>query len=134
MKKIVMTFGTFDGIHPGHESLLKQAKSLGDELVVALAQDTTVQRLKGDLPQYKFRERQMILEDSGLVDLVIPADKKLGSYKSVKRIKPETIALGYDQTELKKDLEQWIKDNKEPIQLITLSAFKPEQFKTSLLK
>ena len=46
MKKIcVVVAGTFDGIHPGHLSFLKQASELGNELVVIVARDKTVQRL-----------------------------------------------------------------------------------------
>ena len=46
-QKKVMTFGTFDGVHQGHENLLTQAKKLGNELIVVVAQDATVLKLKG---------------------------------------------------------------------------------------
>lgn len=129
-----MTFGTFDGIHKGHEAFLKEAKALGDELIVALARDKTVRQLKKKKPEFNYRERQILLEDSGLVDQVIPADRKLGSYKSVRKVHPHIIALGYDQKQLRKSLEHWIAQKDEPIELITLEAFKPEIYKTSLLK
>ncbi len=128
-----MTFGTFDGLHPGHLFLLTKARELGDELTVALALDKTVKQLKDKPTKFNFRERQMALEDSKLVDLVIPADKKLGSYKTVKKIKPDIITLGYDQVELKNDLEAWIQLNDEPIQLITLPALEPNKYKSSIL-
>jgi len=46
-KKIVFTNGCFDLIHVGHIRLLKQAKAVGDILVVAINSDASVSRLKG---------------------------------------------------------------------------------------
>ena len=48
-KKIVMTNGCFDILHPGHITLLEEARALGDYLIVAVNDDKSVQRLKGDL-------------------------------------------------------------------------------------
>lgn len=134
MKKIVMTFGTFDGIHKGHEIFLKKAKELGDELIVALAPDKTVKKLKKKQPYFNYREREIFLEDSGLVNQIIPGDKKLGNYESLQKIHPHIIALGYDQTDLKENLQEWLNRKEESIKLITLQAHKPDIYKTSLLK
>gem|GEM_PF-2920555 len=48
----VLTFGTFDHLHPGHESYLIQAKAYGDELITIVALDETVKRIKGKLPDH----------------------------------------------------------------------------------
>ena len=46
-KRVVLTNGCYDVLHPGHVRLLEQARSLGDVLVLALNSDESVQRLKG---------------------------------------------------------------------------------------
>src|SRR5687767_520160 len=46
-RRVVFTNGCFDLIHPGHISYLREARSLGDELVVAINSDASVQRIKG---------------------------------------------------------------------------------------
>lgn len=46
MAKIVMAFGTFDVFHPGHEYYLTQAKKYGDILIVVVARDKTVEKVK----------------------------------------------------------------------------------------
>ena len=43
----VMAFGTFDVLHPGHHFYLEQARKLGDNLVVVVARDANVKKLKG---------------------------------------------------------------------------------------
>jgi FAD synthetase len=45
-KRVVMTFGTFDLLHPGHLHYLSEAKKLGDYLITIVARDATVERLK----------------------------------------------------------------------------------------
>ena len=49
--------GTFDIIHPGHINLIKQAKSLGDFLVVVIGRDQNVFNAKGRKPYYNERQR-----------------------------------------------------------------------------
>jgi len=44
--KTVMTFGTFDIVHPGHIHFLQQAKTYGDRLITIVARDMNVQKFK----------------------------------------------------------------------------------------
>ena len=50
--KKVMIFGTFDKFHPGHINFLKQSEQYGDYLIVVVARDITVKKLKGKMPYY----------------------------------------------------------------------------------
>lgn len=90
-KKTVLTGGTFNTIHPGHEHLLKKCKALG-YLVVVLAHDRHNAK-KNALPA---ETRKKNMEKLGIADEVV-----IGSPDSfagvVKRFKPHIIALGYDQ-------------------------------------
>lgn len=128
-----MIFGTFDDLHPGHVSFLKQARELGDGLIVSLAPETTVQKLKSKTPIHSFEKRKQVLMQSGLVDEVVSSDENIGSFQSVRSVQPNIIALGYDQGALKSSLSIWIKDQNLNIELITLKPFEADKYKSSLL-
>jgi len=97
MKKVLVG-GVFSVIHPGHLYLLKKAKSLGNYLIVVVANDKNVK--KGySIPAEKRKDQ---LEKLGFIDNVIIGDENDKS-KIVKEEKPDIIALGYDQKlEIKK--------------------------------
>jgi len=110
-KKIAVTAGTFDLLHPGHYNTLKFAKSLADELVVIIARDKTVEKIKGRKPIIPEEQRVMMVEALKPVDKAI-----LGSLNDklepILKIKPDVIVLGPDQTtykveELKKQLKKY---------------------------
>jgi FAD synthetase len=132
--KKVMVFGVFDGIHEGHRHFLKEAKRLGDYLIVVVAQDHIVAHLKGHFPNINIAERleHLRLEDG--VDEVVIGDRELSTYEVVKKYRPDIIALGYDQTLLKEDLERNLHKFDWPLELKVLSAYEPNIYHSSLLK
>ncbi len=70
---LVMTNGCFDILHAGHVQYLQQAKQLGDYLLVAVNDDASVSRLKGnDRPVNKLEDRMLVLDALESVDWVIP--------------------------------------------------------------
>ncbi len=72
-ERIVMTNGCFDILHAGHVSYLEEAKSLGDRLVVAVNDDDSVKRLKGDSrPINALEDRMLVLAGLAAVDWVVP--------------------------------------------------------------
>ena len=91
----VMATGVFDLLHAGHLYFLTEAKKLGDELVVVVARDQTARRLKHEpyVPEQLRRE---------MVEALKPVDRAvLGSttdiYETVVAVRPNLIALGYNQ-------------------------------------
>jgi len=60
----VLTFGTFDILHPGHEYYLKNAKMHGDKIVTILATDANVLRFKGRLPRHNQETRLQNIQSS----------------------------------------------------------------------
>jgi FAD synthetase len=96
MKKVLVG-GCFDLIHFGHISFLKQAKTQGDYLIVALESDENVKRMKGDLrPIHTQAQRREMLESLKMVDEVIPLPMMIGDkayFDFVKNIKPGVIAV-----------------------------------------
>jgi len=72
-EKVVMTNGCFDILHPGHVAYLQQARKLGDRLVVAVNDDASVRRLKGEgRPVNSVERRMAVLAALECVDWVVP--------------------------------------------------------------
>ena len=100
----VMASGVFDIIHTGHISYLKQAKALGDELIVVVACDETVRKSKHEpITPEKMRV--------AIVDCLKPVDRAmLGKegdiFDVVREISPDVIVLGFDQTFTENDLRK----------------------------
>lgn len=95
-KKIVFTNGCFDILHRGHVSYLKQAKKLGDILVIGLNSDESVKRLKGSLrPINNEKDRAFVLEALDAVDYLVIFDEDT-PLELVKTVKPNYLVKGGD--------------------------------------
>lgn len=129
----VMAFGTFDILHPGHLHYLNSAKKLGDELIVGVARDSTVEKLKGILPINDERTRLQMVAALKCVDKAVMGNKGV-IYNILEEIKPDVIALGYDQhvdtNKLKRELALRHLHSK----VVRLKSFKEKTFKSSLIK
>ena len=103
-----MASGTFDLLHLGHIYYLKKAKKLGDELIVVVACDETVREMKHE-PVTPEEMRVDIIKELKMVDTAILGDEH-DMYKVVNSVKPDIIALGYDQIHdedsIKKELQK----------------------------
>lgn len=98
MKKVVVS-GYFNPMHIGHIRLLKEAKSLGDYLVVILNNDEQV-KLKGSVPFMNIEDRKEIVEAIKYVDEVfISIDKDKTICKSLEAINPDIFANGGDRNQ-----------------------------------
>src|SRR3989344_3380499 len=117
-KRKVVVFGVFDFLHPGHLFFLRSARRLGEELLVVVARDSVVQRLKGRRPVHSERERVRMLRGVPFVSSVVLGDAREGSYSIVKKRKPHCIAVGYDQKRLRNDIKERIRRREIPKVLI----------------
>ncbi len=131
--KTVLVFGTFDLLHPGHKYFLKQAKKLGNFLIVVVAREQTVKKIKGFKPTQTERERKNNLKKNNYVDRVVMGNLK-NPYYIIKKIKPDIIALGYDQNSFTANLPQALKTLQLTPKIIRLKPFFPDRFKTSIIK
>ena len=93
---IVLAGGVFDIIHPGHISTLNAAKALGDVLVVVVATDKTAVKMKKRNPIHSQEQRQELVNSLEVVDLCLIGQEE-NIFKTVKHVRPQIIALGYDQ-------------------------------------
>ncbi len=94
-KKIVFTNGCFDIIHIGHVRYLKQAKALGDMLVVGLNSDRSVSRIKPNRPINSQDHRAEVLSSLDMVDYVTLFDEET-PYELIKFLQPDRLVKGGD--------------------------------------
>ena len=97
-KKIAFTNGCYDLIHVGHVRYLKEAKSHGDFLVVAVNSDSSVKKLKGDKrPLIPEDERAEVLSVLECVDYVVIFDE-IDPHEIITYLKPDVLIKGGDWT------------------------------------
>ncbi len=98
--KRVLAAGKFDILHLGHISYLEQAKELAGEdgeLVVVIALDKTILRERGAPPVFPQEQRRRIVESLKYVDKAVIGLDTDDHTHIVSEIKPDIVALGYDQ-------------------------------------
>ncbi len=95
-QRVVFTNGCFDLLHPGHVRLLRQARSLGDYLVVGINSDASVRRLKGpDRPLNTAESRAEVLSALESVDAVTIFDDDT-PLDLIEAINPDVLVKGGD--------------------------------------
>ena len=99
--RVVLAGGVFDIIHPGHLHTLQAAKALGNVLVVVIATDKTAQKMKSRVPLHNMELRQDLVSSLSMVDYAILGHEG-DIFKTVALVKPDIIALGYDQVHQEK--------------------------------
>lgn len=110
--RIVLAGGVFDIIHPGHIYTLNAARLLGDVLVVVVATDNTAIKMKKRKPLHNQDQRRELVSSLAMVDLCLVGQEE-DIFKTVNRVRPQIIALGYDQIHQ----EKFIKDGCRRIEL-----------------
>ena len=93
---IVMTNGCFDVLHAGHIAYLEEAKQLGDRLIVAVNDDDSVRRLKGNTrPLNNLQQRMAVLAGLKAIDWIIPFAEETPE-KLICDILPDVLVKGGD--------------------------------------
>jgi glycerol-3-phosphate cytidylyltransferase/FAD synthetase len=123
--KVVLAGGVFDIIHPGHIHTLKAAKELGDVLVVAIATDKTAEKMKKRLPLHSQDQRKMLVDALSVVDAGIVGNEE-DLFKTVDLIRPQIIALGYDQVHQEKFITEGCKKINLDVTVARLQSPIPE--------
>ncbi len=96
--KVGFTNGCFDLLHPGHVSLLAQARAACDRLVVGLNSDASVKRLKGESrPMQTEAARAAVLGSLESVDLVVVFDEDTPE-RLLREVRPDVLVKGADYT------------------------------------
>jgi len=120
-KKIVLAGGVFDIIHPGHIHTLNAAKALGDVLVVAIATDKTAQKMKKRPPLHNQELRRELVSCLSMVDISMIGHEE-DIFETVKEVKPDIIALGYDQIHQEKFISDGCKRISLDVEIVRLQS------------
>jgi len=123
--KVVFTGGVFDIIHPGHVFALSSAKNLGDVLVVVIARDKTVIKNKGHSPLNNEEKRLELVKSLKFVDAALLGVEG-AIFESIMKVKPDIIALGYDQKHDESELEKEAKKRGLSIKFVRLGTEMPD--------
>jgi FAD synthetase len=117
----VMATGTFDLLHMGHIFYLKEAKKLGDTLIVVVATDATVRKLKHD-PITPQEIRVSLIKELKMVDEAYLGHED-DMYAIVEELKPDIIALGFDQIHNETAIKNELKKRNLNVKVVRLPKY-----------
>ena len=133
-KKIVLASGTFDLLHLGHVKFLEEAKKAGgenSELIVIVARDSTVEKRKGVRPVMPEDQRRALVESLKMVDEAILGYEEFDIGKVIEKIKPDIIAVGYDQDGIERAVRKAIKEMGLKVQIAKIGQFGKDELSSS---
>lgn len=129
VKKMVITVlasGVFDLLHYGHIRFLEEAKHLvgkNSKLVVIVARDKTVIRMKGRRPVIPEDQRRALVEALEVVDEALLGYEDMDLDSVIERIKPDVIAVGYDQDEIEEITRAIVEEKGLKLRIIKVGRF-----------
>jgi FAD synthetase len=135
-RRKVLASGVFDLVHLGHVLFLRDAKKAGGrgaELLVVVARDSTVKRLKRSLPILPEDTRRGLVEALKPVDKAVLGIEKFDVPGIIKKYTPDVIALGYDQKSVADIVEKYVKKEKLPIKVVRIKKFGDKELNSSTM-
>ena len=125
-RKVVLASGVFDLLHFGHVWFLEEAKRAGGKdakLIVIIARDSTVEKTKGRKPIMSEDQRRALVVSLKVVDEAVLGYKDLDIGEVIGKIKPDLIALGYDQADIENSVKSYVAKNKVPVEVVRIGKF-----------
>jgi cytidyltransferase-like protein len=132
-KKKVLVFGVFDRLHAGHHFFLEEAAKEGELLTIVVTPDHAVNILKNRAPKESAELRIKNLKQYFPKAVILEGDKTPGAWNILESEKPDVIALGYDQENLRSALLSYYKGRGLAPSLVTITPHRGEELHTSLL-
>lgn len=129
-----MATGVFDILHPGHIKFLEESKRRGGrgaQLVVVVARDATVRQRKGRDPTIPESQRLEMVKALRAVDRAILGHPKLDLLGVLREEKPDLVAVGHDQNQIKSAVMKVIMKAKLPIRVVQIREFGPRRLNSS---
>ena len=133
-RKVVLASGVFDLLHLGHVKFLEEAKKAGGtnaELIVIVARDSTVQRTKGRQPVMSENQRRALVESLRVVDEAFLGLEHFDIGDVIDRIKPDVIALGYDQRVMEHKVCTYVKKHGLSVKTVRVGKFEQDELDSS---
>jgi len=119
----VLASGVFDLVHYGHVRFIEEAKKIGgnnSRLIIIVARDKTVHRLKGRNPIISEDQRRAVIESLKPVDEAILGYEDLSFEDTILKVTPDIIAMGHDQQALEKQIRTFITKNSLNIHVVRI--------------
>jgi FAD synthetase len=133
-RTIVLASGVFDLLHLGHVRFLEEAKKAGGPgamLVVIVARDSTVEKRKGIRPVVPENQRCALIASLKVVNEAILGYEHFDLGKVIEKIKPDVIALGYDQTDMEQTLKDYVRTHDSRIKIVKIAKFSLDDIDSS---
>ena len=125
-RKVVLASGVFDLLHLGHVRFLEEAKKAGGEnakLITIIATDNTVEKSKGKKPIMSEDQRCALVRSLRVVDEAVLGYENMDIGEVIGKIKPDVIALGYDQADMEYEIKKYVSRNKLPVEIVRIGKF-----------
>jgi len=133
-KTIVLASGVFDLLHLGHVKFLEEAKQAGGknaQLVVIIARDSTVAKAKGRRPVMPENQRRALVESLKVVDEAILGLEDFDIGDVVEHVKPDIIAVGYDQKGVEEKVKAYIEKRGLKVKVARVGKFEADELDSS---
>ena len=133
-RKIVLASGVFDLLHLGHVRFLEEAKRTGGpnaELIVIVARDSTVEKRKGTRPVMPENQRCALVDSLKVVDCAILGFEGFDIGKVIEKIRPDVIAVGYDQEGMERTVRDYAEKENLKIRLVRVGKFGEDELDSS---
>lgn len=125
-RKVVLASGVFDLLHLGHVRFLQEAKKTGGDnakLIVIIATDNTVEKTKGRKPIMSEDQRCALVESLKVVNKAVLGYEHMDIGEVLVKIKPDIIALGYDQEDMANEVKTFVATYKLPVEVVSIGKF-----------
>jgi FAD synthetase len=113
---------------------LEEAKKTGGknpELIVIIARDSTVQENKGTKPIMSENQRRALVESLRVVDEAVLGFEKFDIGDVIERVKPDVVALGYDQAAMEKRVREYVSKHGLTVKVVRVGKFEEDELDSS---
>ena len=134
MTTTVLASGVFDLLHYGHIRFLEEAKRQGgpdSRLLVIVARDETVRRLKGRAPIIPEDQRRALVEALKVVDEALRGYEEMDLEAVIEKIRPDIITVGYDQDEIARQTRRIGEEKGLKLRVVKIGRFGKEDLNSS---
>ncbi len=130
----VLAAGVFDLLHYGHIRYLEEAKKIGgpnSRLVVIVARDETVKRIKGTEPVIPEDQRRAVIEALKVVDEALLGFEDMDLDRVLQQVKPDIVVVGHDQEAIKAQVEKINRAREMHIRIVQTHQFGEDDLNSS---
>jgi len=134
MTNTVLASGVFDLLHYGHIRFLEEAKRQGgpdSRLMVIIARDETVKRMKGKAPIIPEDQRRALVEALNVVDEALLGYEEMNLEAVMEKIKPDIIAVGHDQDDIERQTRRIVEEQGLNLRVVKIGRFGKEDLNSS---